>query len=69
MTVETRTYIVRLLLWLAAIVVVAWPLHLARPEIGDVAYVAGAALVLGVCYGLGQLISWRMINAQRRDKS
>ena len=60
MTVETKAYIVRAVLWLASIVLVAWPLHLARPAIGDVAYVAGAAVILGGCYWLGLVITKHM---------
>lgn len=69
MTVETKIYLVRLMFWLLAIVVVAWPLHLARPEIGDVAYVVGAALVLGACYGLGQQVSKHIVKAQQQGQS
>ncbi|WP_149195600.1 hypothetical protein [Luteimonas suaedae] len=57
MTVQTKKYVVRLALWLAAIVVVAWPLHLARSEIGNIAYIASAAVVLAGCYWLGILIT------------
>ena len=60
MTVETKTYIVRVVLWIASIFVVAWPLHLARPATGDIAYVAGCATVLGGFYWLGLIITKRM---------
>ena len=64
MTIQTtNAYIIRVTLWIASIVVVAWPLHLARPAIGDIAYVVGSAIVLGGCYWLGLVIS------RRADKS
>ena len=66
MTLQTKTYLVHLALWLAAIVVIAWPLHLARPQIGDLPYIAGAAAVLGVSYLLTRRISRRMVAAQGR---
>jgi len=64
MAVETKTDIVRLALWIVAIVVVSWPLHLARPEIGDIAYVAAAAFVLLGFHWLGLFISKRMDRAR-----
>ena len=64
MTVETKTYIVRAALWIASIVVVAWPLHLARPAIGDMAYVASCAVVLGAFYWLGRVITKHMGKAR-----
>jgi hypothetical protein len=57
MTVETKSYIVRAALWAVSIIVVAWPLHLARPAIGDIAYVVGSAIVLGGCYWLGRALT------------
>jgi hypothetical protein len=60
MTVETKAYIVRVALYFASIVLVAWPLHLARPAIGDIAYVAGAAVILGAFYWLGLVITKHM---------
>ena len=60
MTAGTKIYIARLSFWLAAIVLVAWPLHLARPEIGDVAYVTIAAIVLGASYWLGAVVAKHM---------
>lgn len=65
MTVETKTYIVRIALWTAAIVVVAWPLHLARPEIGDIGYVVSSAIVLGGCYWLGLIITKHMVKVHQ----
>ena len=61
MTIATKTYIVRLALWAASIAVVAWPLHLARQAIGDVAYVVGAAAVLGSGYLLGRVATKLLI--------
>ena len=60
MTIETKAYIVRAVLWIASILVVAWPLHLARPAIGDIAYVASCAIVLGSFYWLGVVVTRRM---------
>jgi len=51
MTVETKIHIVRVALWIASIFVVTWPLHLARPAIGDIAYVASCAIVWGASTG------------------
>ena len=64
MTFDTKTYIVRAVLWIASIVVVAWPLHLARPAIGDMAYLASCALVLGSFYWVGLVITKRMGKAR-----
>lgn len=64
MAVKTKTYIVRLVLWIAAIAIVSWPLYLARLEIGDIAYVAAAAMVLLGCHWLGLFITKRMDQAR-----
>ena len=68
MTAETKAYIVRVVLWLASIVLVAWPLHLARPVIGDIAYVAGAVFILGGCYWLGLIISKHIGKAREASR-
>jgi len=65
MTVETKIHIVRVALWIASIFVVTWPLHLARPVIGDIAYVASCAIVFGGFYWLGIVITKRMGRARQ----
>lgn len=60
MTVETKTYIIRATLWAVSIVIVAWPLHLVRLEMGDMAYIAISAATLGGCYWLGRIVTKRM---------
>ena len=50
---------IRWIIWLVTILVVAWPLHLLRPEIGDLAYVVACAVVLIGGYLLGRHIANR----------
>lgn len=68
MIVETKAYVVRIVLWLVSIILVAWPLHLARPAIGDVAYVAVAAVILSGCYWFGFVITKHMSKARETSQ-
>jgi hypothetical protein len=43
--------------WAASIVVVAWPLELARPLIGDLSYVGLSLVVLVIGFLLGKVVA------------
>jgi hypothetical protein len=66
--VERRVYYVRVILFFVAIVVVAWPLELYRKAIGEVAYVAAAALILALFFGLGLLAAKLMFKLHTTGK-
>ena len=53
--VERRVYSMRLVLFFISLFLVSWPLELYRKEIGEVAYVASAAAILGLFFGIGWL--------------
>lgn len=50
-------YLLRVVLWLASIVVVAWPLRDIRPQLSDLAYAMSAAGILVAGFVLGCLCS------------
>ncbi len=50
---ERWAYAVRYLLWFGSILVVSWPLERHRQELGEVAYVGSAFLILGLFFVLG----------------
>lgn len=64
MTVDTKAHFVRIILWIASIVAVAWPLQLLRTEIGNVAYVSIATIILYSSHWLGNSISKRICKAR-----
>ena len=53
--VERHAYSLRLVLFLISLFLVSWPLELYRKEIGEIAYVATAAAILGLFFGIGWL--------------
>jgi hypothetical protein len=60
---DSKAYYIRLLFWIAAIFIVARPLRSVRSEIGDIAYVVGALLVLVVCHLVGRMVANRVLKA------
>ena len=66
--VERRAYYLRVALFFISIVLLAWPLELYRQAIGEVAYVATAAAILALFFGIGWLASKFMFRAYEKGK-
>lgn len=64
-SLERKTYILRNFIWLASIVIVAWPLHNYRERLGDSAYVIAALFILGLLFLLGILASKTLAKRHR----
>ena len=68
--VERNAYVLRNALWFISIVIVAWPLQIYRPSIGDTAYVFTAIVVLAVffCFGmLAKKFLFKLSQARREE--
>ena len=63
---ERWAYAVRYLFWFGSILVVSWPLRRYRQELGEVAYVGSAFLILGLFFVLGLAASKLILKENNR---
>ena len=64
----SKSYAARLACFIVSVLIVAAPLELLRPEIGEIAYVATAFVILAGFYWLGIRIA-RRLELPRRGSS